>query len=562
MDSRRSTVPATFAGRVQGMLPALALCAVLLAALALRLNLLVPPERGLQFAADADEGIYAASARLALDGFVPYRDYFCSAPPVALYLYMAVLAPTSQPWGDATGFMALRYASVVYGMVTLLAVYAIGSRLGGRAAGLLAVGLLAFDGWAVVQDRRAMLEAPMNMLSALAVLALIEAERRSTHQHRWYALSGALAALTVLSKTQGLVIVFVLLATLLLQRRWRAMAAMGLTAAGVYLAFSLPYLVQAGDELVRQLLVFQFLRPPNGDPSLMLRVNALRNYPESWLTVRLGLLGLMWSAATLIVARTASEFRALGRVRNSEARWLPVLLWAGLVAASFAVSKTFYLYYYAQLAPPLALLGGSLAGGLALHQRARPAREGDDGDAALPGTMPGLRAAIRFVVVAGVAALIIWRGPQQLNATLQRTQQVKTAYADIANVLHESTPSGATVLSFEPNYAFLGSRPLARLPDGTFFVDTHAHMLYINMDIQQRSWADLLRQVARREVTDEQALLWQSPAQQAVLRAPASYVIIDPRARYLLSPDTLAALQARSTEIARSYDTVLSEVRR
>lgn len=125
---------------------ALALMALLALALGLRLYNLVPPERGLLYAADADEGIYAASARLALDGFLPYRDYFCSAPPVGLYLFMAVLAPTSQPWGDSNGFMALRYASVLYGMVTIIHI------LGPKATELIASSVALLGGEYTVEE--------------------------------------------------------------------------------------------------------------------------------------------------------------------------------------------------------------------------------------------------------------------------------------------------------------------------------------------------------------------------------------------------------------------------
>lgn len=537
--------------RLRAALPGAALLALVALGLALRLFDLIPPERGLLFAADTDEGIYAASARLALDGFAPYRDYFCSAPPVGLALFMAVLAPTSQPWGDATGFMALRYAAVGYGLVTLLAVYAIGRRCGGRAAGLLSVALLAIDGWAVAQDRRAMMEAPLSMFSALAVLALLAAQQRPVRSLRWYAVAGALAALAMLTKTQGMVIVGVLLLTLLLQRQWRPLLVVAAAAAATWLVLSLPYLLTAGDDMARQLFVFQFLRPPNGDPALRLRLDAIRNYPQSWLTVRLGLLGALWVTA-------AMAWSALTRVRMAQrssdvaveprpaATWLPVLVWALAVAASFAASKTFYLYYYAQLAPPLALLAGAL-----LH-------------AAVPGAgrrwprATAVRVALVAVIIAGLA---LWRLPVQMQATLREVARTKTAYGELAGVLGSVTPPGAAVLALEPNYAFLASRPLARLPDGDFFVDTHAHMLYINLGIEQDAWPHLLQRLARRETGDEQALLWQQPAQDAVLGAQAQYWITDRRARYLLAPQTLAALQGRGASMAEAADSELRSLR-
>ena len=549
------------------------LLAIVALAIGLRLNNLLPPERGLRFAADADEGIYAASARLALDGFVPYRDYFCSAPPLALYLFMAVLAPSSPPWGNTAGFMALRYVSVAYGITTLLAVYAIGARLGGKPAGLLAAALLAADGWAVAQDRRAMLEAPMSMFSALALLTFIVAQHQIERKQRWYLAAAILAGMAILTKTQGAVALLAILLTLLLQHRWRSAIFIFGIAAATYLAFSLPFLLLAGDDFVRQLFFFQFLRPPNGDPALILRVNAIRNYAESWLTVRLGLLGaallfLRWlfrPVATLITSIVSS---APGRQRPKSPNstggpeplshpesshpldaWLPVFLWAGMVAASFVASRTFYLYYYAQLAAPLALLGGSLvhpwrSSEQTLHQRSEPSSN----------QISVSRLAIGTLLI----VLAVWRLPTQIEATMGATGWVKDAYVDIGRHLQEGAPT-ANVLGFEPNYAFLASRPIAHLADGTFFVDSHADMIYRNLGIKSTAWPELIRRLARRDITDEQTLLWQQPAQDTVrvALADAHYVIIDRRARYLCTPDTIQQLEDATVQVAVSGDVVL-----
>lgn len=538
------------------------LLAVLAAGLALRLYNLVPPERGLLFAADADEGIYAASARLALDGYLPYRDFFCSAPPLGLYLFMAVLAPTSPPWGDVTGFMALRYTAVAYGMITLGAVFALGRRLGGPAAGLAAAALLAIDGWSIAQDRRAMLEAPLNMFSALALLAAVAAGQRQDHRLRLYALAGALAALAISSKTQGAVVLLAIVGALLLQRHWRSALVAAGAAAATYLVLSLPYLLAAGDDLVRQLFLFQFLRPPNGDPALMLRVNAIRGYAESWLSVRLGLLGGLVLAARLLWRPSRS---------SAVVHWLPVLLWGLLVAASFAASKTFYLYYYAQLAPPLALLAGSLfsLGGQAtsgrqwlalswsrLSERARRPAGREAGT--LPTARPSWPSALAQVALAVIVAMLVaWRLPTQAQATLQGTRWIKNAYAGAGAYLHDNAPREAEILVFEPNHTFLASRRPARAADGTFFVDSHAYMLYINLGIKSATYAELVRQVAARAAADEQTVLWRQPAQDLIGNAlnTYDYVVVDRRARYLLSPATLNRLESATTEVARFSDT-------
>jgi hypothetical protein len=353
-----------------------------------------------------------------------------------------------------------------------------------------------------------------------------------------------------------MVILLVVVLTLGLQRRWRhlLLAAIGATVA--YGVIALPYLLTAADDMVRQLFFFQFLRPPNGDPGLMLRVNAIRNYPESWLSVRLGLLGgalvllrLLWSAATPFVARlwSAATPVVAKTPHLPTTSWLPIILWALAVAASFAASKTFYLYYYAQLAPPLALLGGSLLHDISTGLRTQDAR---------------VRLA-HVGVVAVLAALALWRLPAQMAATVEGTNWVKTAYAAIGQHIAANTPAATRVMVFEPNYTFLATRPPARVANGAFFLDSHAYMLYVNLNIKTSSYGALLRQIAQRTIQDEQALLWQRPAQNLITLARDDYefVVIDRRARYLLAPDTLAAIEQQTDAVAAVADTVLRKQR-
>jgi len=159
------------------------LLVILAGATYVRLWQLTPTEQGIDYAPDTDEGDYAFSAQLMLQGELPYRDFFATLPPAGLYLFVAVLGLFYQVWGSLEGFMALRYASALYGVATVLVAYFIGRRLGGRPAGLLAAAVLAIDGIVIFQDRRAMLEAPMNLLSALAVLAYLEANRDALERY-------------------------------------------------------------------------------------------------------------------------------------------------------------------------------------------------------------------------------------------------------------------------------------------------------------------------------------------------------------------------------------------
>jgi len=90
---------------------------ILIMALAvyLRLYNLLPVERGLQFLQDYDEAVWDSTAQLMLQGYLPYRDFFATLPPVGIYLLAGVLRLVNVPWGNGVGFMATRYASVIYG---------------------------------------------------------------------------------------------------------------------------------------------------------------------------------------------------------------------------------------------------------------------------------------------------------------------------------------------------------------------------------------------------------------------------------------------------------------
>jgi hypothetical protein len=221
-----------------------------------------------------------------------------------------------------------------------------------------------------------------------------------------------------------------------------------------------------------------------------------------------------------------------------------IILWAILVAGSFALSRTYYLYYYAQLAVPLALLAG-------LVVDVQSGRRWQD-PTSLGGTKGAGRAVVflRWLPAALALAMVSLFAPRllsQAHAVWSMVQWTKPWHAELARSLIQDN-----VLAFEPNYTFLAGRRLARTPDGMFFVDSHAYMLYINLAIDTRSYQDLLRDVLRHTVGDERSLAQERRAQNAVVGAwhTATMVILDARARYLLAPDTLALIRDTSRPLA------------
>jgi hypothetical protein len=52
-----------------------------------RLNQLLPPDTGISHYPYDDEGVYAGTSQLWLQGIWPYRDYFFAHPPLAAIAY-------------------------------------------------------------------------------------------------------------------------------------------------------------------------------------------------------------------------------------------------------------------------------------------------------------------------------------------------------------------------------------------------------------------------------------------------------------------------------------------
>src|ERR1051326_1860271 len=108
-----------------------------------------------------DEAEYAFVARYlsrdflylaypAIEGFGPQP--FVSQPPLLLYLqaiFMRIMGPTD---------LAALLPSILLGTGTVLAVYALGHRLGGRFVGLSASALLAVPPFHIEISRKAMLD--------------------------------------------------------------------------------------------------------------------------------------------------------------------------------------------------------------------------------------------------------------------------------------------------------------------------------------------------------------------------------------------------------------------
>lgn len=519
---------------------------VLLLALAIRLYALVPPSVGLQYGADVDEAIYCESGQLVWQGIWPYRDYFTAMSPGGFAFFSLVQRPFSHPWGSPVGFMAQRYASVCLGVATVAVIYLLGMKVGGPWSALLAALLLAVDSGAVSQDRRAMLESLLNVFSALAVLAaswaMPLAQRASPRRGL---LVGALGALAIASKSTGLAVAGAILIYAALRWQWRMIACILLGMSVAYLLIALPTLLCCPLEMVKQVYLFQYTRPFEAQGSqFLLRTRAILGYQGAWLTVRLGLLGLGVSLLRIII-------------RRRDTGWGLGACWLLAVILVLLANRPYYHYYYSALAPPLALLGGSL-----LPRRLpKLSRPWQAGERLLAARWLAFLAILALSAYSPFWGSAIWRQAQALRTALTWT---KPGYNIVAEELSRRSSPGDVVFAFEPNYAFLASRPLARTPDGQFVVESHGHTLYLNMDLDEAGWVEVPILWLQRPPGDEAELLLLPKGQESLRGAfgSADWLIVDRRARRVLSPENLAFMEAHSTEVFTYADVALRHVAR
>jgi hypothetical protein len=205
-------------------------------------------------------------------------------------------------------------------------------------------------------------------------------------------------------------------------------------------------------------------------------------------------------------------------------------------------NASYYPQYYVQLAVPLSVLCGALLKRQVGASIQSPlARE--RGSRLPVGMLLGVG-----VLLLGLLSGAGWRQVTEIRDLLAYSNPT---YYNVADYLRRSSAPEAKILAFEPNYAFLASRPLAGAQPDRFLVDSYGEMLYVNLGIEQRSMWSLVPGIIGGKKGALQTTFWGEAAQAQALAAfeQADYVVMDGRARYQLEPRTLAAMQTRSIEV-------------
>ena len=387
-----------------------------------------------------------------------------------------------------------------------------------------------------------MLEAPMNLLSALAILVYLRAMLREKSSRWGMVAAGALSAAAVMVKSPGAVVPILLVGMTVLRRRWRDLWA--LIAGGIVTGLILagPFLVASPEQFIKQVYVFQFVRPPDGVLAVKDRLREIWGYPYSWLTMRLCWLG---AAAALVL-----HWR-----KRTWSGWLLVALWAGGTLALIIVSRSYWGTYFPQLAAPLAILAGGLLSGRIVSPDSRRGR-------LLWSATPAL--VLLIFVVWGVG----WdHFGVQFRSTKVWLSFSKPAFGAVAQYLENHSNPEDAVLATDPLYGMLASRALSHEDDWPYMADSYGSMLYISLGLKDTPWHELSRLKAQIDAEfaahEDLATMrfHQVEARADVLAsfAAARYVVIDRRALRQWAPATIAQIEENSVSLLTVDDVTLLE---
>ncbi|WP_370691677.1 phospholipid carrier-dependent glycosyltransferase [Bradyrhizobium sp.] len=171
-----------------------------------------------------DEVHYVPAARQMLEPVMPSPMLNPMHPPLAKQL----IAVSIRAFGDVP--LGWRYPGVLFGALSIVAMYLCGLALFAAQGPAIATALLAFFNQMVfVQSRIAMLDIFSLSFGLLAVAAFMHGFRQA-RPHRWFALAGLAFGLSAACKWSGLfplAVCIVIVAVIRLMQSWRTQFADG-----------------------------------------------------------------------------------------------------------------------------------------------------------------------------------------------------------------------------------------------------------------------------------------------------------------------------------------------
>ncbi len=530
--------------RLRIVLPLVLLLLVALGGYA-RMVELWPQSYGISQRPYDDEGVYAGSSQLFLQGILPYRDYFFAHPPVAAVAYAPAMAYHFTEWGSPTSFMMGRYLSVAYSLITLGLLFFIGMRLAGLWGGIISGLLWALDGRVVEINRKVMLEGPMVLLSCAALLLYLWvrpclAGDKTTGLPKRpllvLAAAGVFAALSALTKIAGVACLVAILIDMIWlwfgsHKEENAPPAVSIRiqlatllggALCAILVVLIPFVLAAPEQFARQVFFFQLLRPSDGLSDIAARISNLSSSLVNPLTLVVAALGF------LALSSRSWRFGTTGA-------WRVVVLWTFFSLLLFTYSRSFYGHYYIQLAAPLCLLGA----GVSLLPRMLAVAIGEDAQRRLRVRLVGAALALLFALVLLPLLRVQWQGVAGEHGDHDRIFEIVGRYVS------DAIPPGTPVLTTDEQFNFLAARPPSRNSTG-YLIDSYGHMIALGLGLGTRDWSDLWAAALRGEHSDDvYAVIQRSTAQADMLdrASKVKLIVVHDKGFSRLTQGTVEAIE-------------------
>ena len=227
-----------------------------------------------------------------------------------------------------------RLTVVVFGLLTVLACYLLGSTLFGREVGLLAAGFLALMPYHVLVSRQVLLDAPQTLFNTLSLWAV--AKYSTTRRDPWLYVAALMLGLSVLAKETAIILAgsfFIYFALVPQKLRLRTVLGSIVVFSVVVITYPMSLRLAESGRTGGAFLTYQLFRRPNHTMTFY-----LTEVPPA-----IGILVVLTALAGIWMFRHT---------------WRDTLLWVfvAVPALFFALFPVKGYQYLLPIAPPLAIL--------------------------------------------------------------------------------------------------------------------------------------------------------------------------------------------------------------
>jgi len=288
---------------------------------------------------ERDEGCYGYIAQRIIAGEVPYRDVFDHKPPAIYFVYAGII----KTFGPSV--IAIRDFTLLYSIITMLAMFILGQLLWGTKAGLLTAFFFAlFSHGPFIQGSNANTEVFMILPMVLALIFYLKAE--SNKKPWWFFAAGVFSGLAILFKQVAALNFLVLLVFVALE----GLGSLTFLVLGAllfplvtlsYFAFNHALIeffncvIVANINYINNSPTKGFLVNPLYGLGIMLRTFIYEN----------GILYLLSSAALVIIL-----------IKDWQRKNILIFLWAIASFGGVALGRFFFPHYFVQGLPALVML--------------------------------------------------------------------------------------------------------------------------------------------------------------------------------------------------------------